>query len=124
MCIRDSTESAQELADYYSMADVFVNATLEDNFPTTNLEALSCGTPVITYETGGSPESLDEKCGRVVPKGDEAALEHAIREEAACPGTTEDVYKRQLENSILRSSSWSWQKMQMASSSVLTLRCV
>ena len=56
----ERTESAQELADYYSMADVFVNATLEDNFPTTNLEALSCGTPVITYETGGSPESIDE----------------------------------------------------------------
>lgn len=51
----ERTESAQELADYYSMADVFVNATLEDNFPTTNLEALSCGTPVITFETGGSP---------------------------------------------------------------------
>ena len=90
----ERTESAQELADYYSMADVFVNATLEDNFPTTNLEALSCGTPVITYETGGSPESLDEKCGRVVPKGDEAALEQAIKEEAACPGTTEDCLQR------------------------------
>ena len=88
------TENAEELAGYYSMADVFVNATLEDNFPTTNLEALSCGTPVITYETGGSPESLDEKCGRVVPKGDEAALEQAIREEAACPGTTEDCLQR------------------------------
>lgn len=47
------TSSVEELAEYYSMADVLVNATLEDNFPTTNLEALSCGTPVITFDTGG-----------------------------------------------------------------------
>ena len=45
-----------------------------------------------TYETGGSPESLDEKCGRIVPKGDEAALEQAIREEAACPGTLARIH--------------------------------
>lgn len=51
------TESIEELAQYYSMADVFVNPTLEDNYPTTNLEAIACGTPVITFYTGGSPES-------------------------------------------------------------------
>ena len=50
------TESQQELAEYYSMADVFVNLTYLDTFPTVNLEALACGTPVITYRTGGSPE--------------------------------------------------------------------
>lgn len=47
------------------MADVFVNPTLEDNFPTTNLEALACGTPVITYKTGGSPEAIDKTTGFV-----------------------------------------------------------
>lgn len=51
------TNSVSELADLYSIADVFVNPTYEDNYPTTNLEAISCGTPVITYATGGSPES-------------------------------------------------------------------
>ena len=54
------TDSVEELAAYYAMADVFVNPTLEDNFPTTNLEALACGTPVVTFETGGSAESIDE----------------------------------------------------------------
>ncbi len=76
---------AEELAEYYSMADVFVNATLEDNFPTTNLEALACGTPVITFDTGGSPESLDSSCGRVVKKGDGDALLLAAMEEAMHP---------------------------------------
>lgn len=57
------TENVKELVNIYSSCDVFVNPTLEDNFPTTNLEALSCGTPVITFNTGGSPESINEKCG-------------------------------------------------------------
>ena len=88
------TENAEELAGYYSMADVFVNATLEDNFPTTNLEALSCGTPVITFETGGSPESLDATCGRVVRKGDAEALLQAILAEREHPMRKEDCLTR------------------------------
>jgi len=63
------TNSVKELAEVYSAADVFVNPTLEDNFPTTNLEALACGTPVITFDTGGSPEAVNEKTGIVVEKG-------------------------------------------------------
>lgn len=88
------TASVQELAEYYSMADVFVNATLEDNFPTTNLESLACGTPVITFDTGGSPESLDETCGRVVPKRDLDGLVRAVLEERACPKRQEDCLKK------------------------------
>lgn len=51
------TNGVQELADYYSAADYFVNPTFEDNYPTTNIEAIACGTPVITFNTGGSGES-------------------------------------------------------------------
>ena len=51
------THSVDELRRWYSAADVFVNPTTEDNYPSTNLEAIACGTPVITYDTGGSPES-------------------------------------------------------------------
>lgn len=57
------TASAGELACKYREADVFVNPTLEDNFPTVNLEALACGTPVVTFPTGGSPETVDDSCG-------------------------------------------------------------
>jgi glycosyltransferase involved in cell wall biosynthesis len=61
------TASASELAEIYTAADYFVNATHEDNYPTVNLEAMACGTPVITYNTGGSGECLiDERFGRVV----------------------------------------------------------
>lgn len=72
------TESAAELAQLYSAADVFVNPTWEDNYPTTNLEAISCGTPVATYRTGGSPESVSENNGAVVEKGDLDRLAEVI----------------------------------------------
>jgi len=72
------THNAEELAKIYSAADVFVNPTLEDNFPTTNLEALACGTPVITFNTGGSPECIDESCGVVVEKGELGELRNVL----------------------------------------------
>ena len=55
------TENQIELAGIYSAADVFVNPTHQDNYPTVNLEALACGTPVVTYDVGGSPESAGGK---------------------------------------------------------------
>ncbi|MQP52058.1 MULTISPECIES: glycosyltransferase [unclassified Flavobacterium] len=74
------TESIQELVMWYSAADVFVNPTYQDNFPTTNIEALACGTPVITYNTGGSPEAIDSETGVVVNKGDVEGLANAIHQ--------------------------------------------
>ncbi|MBE6808473.1 MAG: glycosyltransferase [Ruminococcaceae bacterium] len=67
LCI-ERTNSTRELAEIYTAADVLVNPTYEDNYPTVNLEAQACGTPVITYKTGGSPESVSENA--IVPKGD------------------------------------------------------
>ena len=72
------TEDMQELAQLYSRALAFVNLTYEDNFPTVNLEALSCGTPVITYRTGGSPEAIDEKTGLCVEVGDVQAVADSL----------------------------------------------
>lgn len=88
------TDSVEELAEYYRNADVFVNPTLEDNFPTTNLEALACGTPVITFETGGSPETLTEKTGIAVKKGNIDELEAAIRSLKEHPLTSRDCCER------------------------------
>ncbi len=62
------TNSIEELAQIYTAADVFLNLTYEDNYPTVNLEAQACGTPVITYRTGGSVESVPEE--NVVEQGD------------------------------------------------------
>lgn len=64
------TESVEALAGLYSAADLFVNPTYEDNFPTVNIEALACGTPVCTYHTGGSPEAINVDTGFVVEQGD------------------------------------------------------
>lgn len=70
----------QELAEIYSFADIFVNPTREENFPTVNIEALACGIPVITFNTGGSPEIIDETCGVVVEKNDlDAILKEIVR---------------------------------------------
>ena len=63
------TESIKELAGIYSSADVFLNLTYCDNYPTVNLEAIACGTPVITYNTGGSSESVGRGSGVTVTKG-------------------------------------------------------
>ena len=72
------TQDQHELAQLYSVADVFVNPTYEDNYPTTNLEAMACGTPVLTYETGGSPEAIDKNTGWVVTKGDISSVVRII----------------------------------------------
>lgn len=73
------TENIQELAEIYSAADLFLNLTYEDNFPTTNLESLACGTPVLTYNTGGSIESVSEKTGFIVEQGDLNAVIDTIK---------------------------------------------
>lgn len=73
------TNNQVELAEIYSAADVFVNPTREDNYPTVNMEALACGTPVITFNTGGSPEMLDDTCGIVVEREDIDGLVEAIQ---------------------------------------------
>lgn len=72
------TQNQNELAQLYTEASVYVNPTYEDNYPTTNLEAIACGTPVVTYKTGGSPESIDNTTGIVVPQHDINGLANAI----------------------------------------------
>ena len=86
------TNSIEELAEIYSAADVFVNPTYEDNYPTTNLEAISCGTPVVTYITGGSPESVFEGNGFSVPQGDVKGIYDAIKKVDGCKTPTKDFF--------------------------------
>ena len=62
------TNNTKELAAIYTAADVFLNLTHEDNYPTVNLEAQACGTPCITYNTGGSVESVSKDS--VISQGD------------------------------------------------------
>ena len=75
----EHTESVQELAQLYSSASVFVNPTYADTFPTVNLEALACGTPVITYRTGGSPEAVTPETGWVVEQEDVEGIASIVK---------------------------------------------
>ena len=88
------TDSVQELVRLYSEADLLVNPTLEDTFPTVNLEALACGTPVVTYRTGGSPETIDALTGRTVEKRDIDALASTIRNLCTNPLNAADCRTR------------------------------
>lgn len=74
----ERTANATELAELYTAADIFVNPTYEDNYPTTNLESQACGTPCVTYETGGSIESVKKE--NIVDVGDIEGLWRKIKD--------------------------------------------
>lgn len=76
------TNNVQQLAEIYTAADVFVNPTYQDTYPTVNLEAQACGTPVITYQTGGSVESVPQS--QVVEQGAVVALCEAVKDLENC----------------------------------------
>ena len=79
------TQDQQELAQLYSLASLFLNLTYEDNYPTTNLEAMACGTPVLTYRTGGSPEAVTPETGWVLEQGDVEGVAGIVRQVAEMP---------------------------------------
>lgn len=101
-CI-ERTENQQELAEIYSAADIFVNPTMEENYPTVNIESICCGTPVITYDTGGSGEIVRDGCGAVVPRGNYEELKKQILKNE----------KQTINTSILTQmrSYYSWRRM-------------
>lgn len=85
----------------YSVADAFVNPTWQDNYPTVNLEAISCGTPVVTYRTGGSVEAITDSTGLIVEQGDVKGLLEAVR--AICQ-RGKDFYQNHAGNMPFRIS--------------------
>lgn len=72
------TNNPRELAKIYSAADLFINPTREETYPTVNMEAIACGTPVLTFRTGGSPEMLTDSTGTVVDCDDIDGMEREI----------------------------------------------
>ena len=114
----EKTNNQKELAEIYSSANVFVNATREDTYPTVNLEAIACGTPVVSFNTGGCSETIPEGGGVIVEKNNIEELEKAIisvankdKKDFACKDNAKDfdlnirlskyidLYK-QLDNSV------------------------
>ncbi len=97
------TQSREELAALYTLSDLFVNPTRQDNFPTVNMEALACGTPVLTFDTGGSAEIPNETCGCAVKKDDYDALLHQVKQLCEnAPYTKEACLKRAADFSEAR----------------------
>lgn len=95
----ERTQSIEELASLYRSADLFANLTWEDNFPTTNLEALACGCPVLTYDTGGSIEAITKQTGFILPQGDINGILHIV-EQVRQQGR--DYYKNNCRNHAVK----------------------
>ena len=74
----DYVQSPIDLAEYYACSNVFVNLTHVDTLPTVNMESICCGTPVVTFNSGGSPELVLPNCGFVVTRGDDTGLINSI----------------------------------------------
>lgn len=90
------TSNQTELAELYSAADLYFNPTREENYPTVNMEALACGTPVLTFNTGGSAEIISSDTGKAINDDIDEALESIISicenrpySSAACTGRAE-----------------------------------
>lgn len=94
----EKISSQEKLSEIYSDADVLVNPTMQDNFPTIILEAQACGTPVITFDTGGCKESLIDSTGEVVEKGNYEMLLNAIKLVSHKNKTTVDACVSNAEN--------------------------
>ncbi len=75
----DRTSSREELIAYYSMADVFVQPSLEETFGKVTAEALACGTPVVCYDSTANPELVGKNCGEIVPAKDKEAMLQQVR---------------------------------------------
>ena len=90
------------ISDVYNTADVFCISSLEDNFPSTVLESMACGTPVVGFKVGGIPEQVTNNCGILVEPKDSGALaealERVITDEKTHREFSSNCRKRVLEN--------------------------
>lgn len=91
----ERTSNIKDLVDIYTQADYFFNPTYDDNFPTTNLESIACGTPVITYKAGGSPETVESENGWIVDKGDISSVLNIIQKEYKSNVHLSDRFKKE-----------------------------
>ena len=93
----ERTENKEQLVEFYNIADVFLNPTHEDNYPTVNIEAISCGTPVVAYNVGGASEVITEDTGISVKENDIHGLKQAI-EKVCLKDYTESCRQYALDN--------------------------
>ncbi|MHC0036445.1 glycosyltransferase [Pseudoneobacillus sp. C159] len=101
------TQEVRELVEIYSSSNIFVNPTFEDNFPTTNLEAMACGLPVITFDTGGSKESINENTGFVIEQGDFQKLLKIIKHLRNSTANYKDACINQIKENFVSENKYS-----------------
>ena len=96
------TKDKNNISDIYNLADIFCISSLDDNFPTTVLEAMACGIPVAGFKVGGIPEQVTEDCGILVNSKDTEALgralEKLLNDDELRKKFSENCKKRVLEN--------------------------
>ncbi len=99
----EKTNDVKELACIYSSADLFLNLSYCENYPTVNLEAMACKTPVLTYRTGGSPESVAKYNGIVVERGNLVDVITAVKEYRKVYKTKQElkIDKNKFDNRIM-----------------------
>ena len=78
------TDDISRLVELYSMADVFLQASLEETFGKVTAEALSCGTPAVCFDSTANPELIGPGCGAVVPAGDTQKMLQQTRDILSC----------------------------------------
>lgn len=76
----DRTKNIEELIDYYSMADIYFNSSIEETMGMTTGEAICCGTPVVAYRSTAVPESVGDGCGVVLEPHDTEGVARAFAE--------------------------------------------
>ena len=80
----DNIRNPSNMASIYKMSDIFVNPSLEEALSLVNMEAIACGTPVVTFASGGTPETVpNENVGAAVKRGDIDAMVSQIKKFAA-----------------------------------------
>lgn len=81
----NKANGAEELAAYYTTADVLLSLSYEETFGMTIVEAMACGTPAIVYDNTAQPELITAETGKVVPTGDLDSLIEAIEDICSKP---------------------------------------
>jgi len=107
------TENQIELSEYYSLADVFVICSKRENFPTTCIEALCCGTPVCGFDEGGTKETAPGDLGIFVQYGDMDALENAALKMLSRPEIKKECSKYGIENYSAKSMYENYKKLYL-----------
>ncbi len=91
----DFIKDRDELRKVYSACDVFANCTREESFSLVNVEAQSCGTPVVTYRNTGAQETVDNKCSFSIENGNEKEFFEAIMK-------IKELGKKELSNDCVK----------------------